>query len=41
LKRAYFVTVIDGEFCLRLGAVHWSEPGFSYHVWVEWDYGQL
>jgi len=22
LKRTYFMTAIDGEFCLRMGAVH-------------------
>jgi len=40
LRRTYFMTVIDGEFCLRMGAVHRLEPRFGHDAWVEWDYGQ-
>jgi len=36
------MAVIDGVFCLRMGAtVHRLEPRFGRHVWVEWDYWQL
>jgi len=41
LKRTYFMAVIDGEFCLRMGAVHRPEPRFGCRVWVKWDYGLL
>jgi len=35
------MTVVDGEFCQTMGAVHRPEPRFGRHVWAEWDYGQL
>jgi len=28
------MTVIDGEFCLRMGAVHRSEPRSGRHSWL-------
>jgi len=42
LKRTYLMTVIYGEFCLRMDAVHRLEhTRFDRHASVEWDYGQL
>jgi len=35
LKRTYFLDVIDGEFCLRTGALHRPEPRFGRHSSVE------
>jgi len=32
MKRAYFMTVIDGEFYLRMGAVLRPEARFGRHV---------
>jgi len=31
-KRSYFMTAIDGEFCLRMGAVHRPESRFGRHA---------
>jgi len=32
LKHTYFVAVIDGEFCLRMGALHRPEPHSDHHA---------
>jgi len=35
LKRTYFMAVIDGVFCLRMGALHrprWHFSCFTFHI---------
>jgi len=37
LKRTYLVTVIDGEFCLKMGAVHKPDPCTFSVVTLNWS----
>jgi len=43
LRRTYFMAMIDGEFCLRMSAVHRPKKQvFGRHAWAEWSsYRQL
>jgi len=42
LKRAYFMTVIDGVFCAwDVRVINRHETRFNCHVWLECDYERL
>jgi len=41
VRRAYFVTVIDGVFCVDVRVINRYETRFNRRAWPEWDYGRF
>jgi len=41
VKRAYFMSVVAGVFCVEIRVINRRETRFNRNVWLEWDYWRL